>query len=97
MCCDRIDISEGIDVNKTSEPKECDICHRWYFLHKDFKFQPNVCNGYHYLLMMSMNLSNIAILNIKCSDYCCIIGQISKNEAINLMQNAYLTEKSGTL
>ena len=46
---------------------------------------------------MSMNLSNIAILNIKCSDYCCIIGQISKNEAINLMQNAYLTEKSGTL
>ena len=97
LCCDRIDISEGIDVNKTSEPKECDICHHWYFLHKDFKFQPNVCNGCHYLLMMSMNLSNIAILNIKCSDYCCIIGQISKNEAINLMQNAYLTEKSGTL
>ena len=24
---DRIDISEGIDVNKTSESKECDICH----------------------------------------------------------------------
>ena len=24
---DRIDISEGIDVNKTSLSKECDICH----------------------------------------------------------------------
>ena len=23
----RIDVSEGIDVNKTSESKECDICH----------------------------------------------------------------------
>ena len=28
---DRIDISEGIDVNKTSASKECDICHYWYF------------------------------------------------------------------
>ena len=44
--------------------------------------------------MMSMNLSNIAILNIKASDYGC---GISKNEAINLMQNTDLTEKSGTL
>ena len=24
---DRIDIFEGIDVNKTTESKECDICH----------------------------------------------------------------------
>ena len=45
---------------------------------------------------MSMNLSNIAILNIKGSDYCCIVGLISKNKAINVMQNADLTEKSGT-
>ena len=28
---DRIDVSQGIDVNKTSESKECDICHYWYF------------------------------------------------------------------
>ena len=27
--CDRIDVSEGIDVNKTSALKECDICHYW--------------------------------------------------------------------
>ena len=29
---DRIDVSEGIDINKTSESKECDICHYCYFL-----------------------------------------------------------------
>ena len=29
---DRIDISEGIDFNKTNLSKECDICHYWYFL-----------------------------------------------------------------
>ena len=46
---------------------------------------------------MSVNFSNIAILSIKGSDYCCIISLISKNEAINLLQNAYLTEKCETL
>ena len=44
-----------------------------------------------------MNLSYIAILNIKGSNYCCIISLISINEAINLMQNADLTKKSRTL
>ena len=47
--------------------------------------------------MMSMNLSNTAISNIKSADYCCIISKITKNEAINLMENVVLTEKSGTL
>ena len=67
---DRIDFSEGIDVNKTRESKECNICHYWDFLNKRFKFQINVCNGYHDLLMMSMNLSDIAILNIEGAGYC---------------------------
>ena len=89
---DRIDVSEGIDVNKTSESKECDICHYWYFLNGGFKFQPNVWNKNHDLLMML--LSNIAIVNIKSTDYCCIISGISKSEAINLMQNIDLTKKA---
>ena len=46
---------------------------------------------------MSVNLSDTAILNIKVSDYRCIISLISKNEAIDLLQNADLTEKSGSL
>ena len=94
---DRIDVSEGIHVNKTSASKECDICHRCYFLNSCFKFQQNVCNRCHDLLMTSLNLRDISILNIKVSDYCFIIGLITKNEAINLMQKADLTEKSGTL
>ena len=68
---DRIDVSEGIDVNKTSASKECDICHYWYFLYYSFKFQPIFCNRSHDLLMMSINLSDVAILSIKGSDYCC--------------------------
>ena len=89
---DRIDVSEEIDVNKTCASKDCDVCHYWYFLNFSSKFQPNVCNRCHDLLLMSVNLSNIAILNIKSSDYCCIISLISKNEATNLLQNADLTK-----
>ena len=73
---DKIDISEGIDVNRRSAPKECDICHYWYLLNHSFKFQPNICNRCHALLMC-MNLSDIAILNIKGSDDCCIISLIT--------------------
>ena len=47
--------------------------------------------------MISMNYSNIAILKIKNVDYRCIITGISKSEAINLMQDINLTEKSRTL
>ena len=43
----RIDVSEKIDVIKTSALKECHICHYWYFLNYSFKFQPNVCNRCH--------------------------------------------------
>ena len=70
---------------------------KWYFLNLSFKFQPNVCNRFHNLLMMSINLSDIAILNINGSDYHCIISLISKNKAIDLMENADLSEWSGTL
>ena len=82
---DRIDVSEGTDINKASELKECDICHYWYFLNYSFKFQPNVCNKCHDLLMMPTNLSNMAILNIKGVDYRSIVNGISKGQAINLM------------
>ena len=39
---DKIDVSEGTDINKTSASKECDVCRYWYFVDKGFKFQPYV-------------------------------------------------------
>ena len=76
-------IYEGIKVYKASTSKERNVCHYWYFLNYSFKFQPNVCNRCLDLLMISVNLSDIAILNMKGSDYRCIISVISKTEAIN--------------
>ena len=51
---DRIDFSEGIDINKTSASKECNICHYWYFFDKfDIRFSIFsifFCNGCHDLM-----------------------------------------------
>ena len=94
---DRIDNSEGFEVNKTRESKESDISHYWHFLNKGFKFQPNVCNWCYDLLMMSMNDRDIVILYIESVDYHSIISGISKSKAINLMQSIDLTQKSRTI
>ena len=47
--------------------------------------------------MISTNLSDIAIFKIENADYCCIITEISKSKAINVMQNIDLTERSKAL
>ena len=51
LCYNRIEIPDGINVNKTSEEKDRDICHYWYFLDKGFKFQPDVSKWVLIMLM----------------------------------------------
>ena len=53
---DRIDISEGIDVNKTDLSKECDICHYWYFNDVGFKYENYLCNESHDLMQKFIRL-----------------------------------------
>ena len=45
LAYERIDISDGIDVNKSYESKECMLCHYWYFLDKNFSYGPYLCDG----------------------------------------------------
>ena len=52
-----------------------------FVLGKAFQFQSYACSRCHDLVMVSMDLSDIAILNIKRIDYRCIISKISKSEA----------------
>ena len=60
--CEKIDVSEGINVNKTSASKECELCHYWLFKDIGFEFKEHVCNGCHDLLTTAYSLKNIAIL-----------------------------------
>ena len=45
------------------------------------------------IMMLGVNISDIAIINIKGVDYRCIIYGISKSEAINLLANYVLEER----
>ena len=61
----KIDVSEGIDENKTSASKEWELCHYWFFKDIGFKFEEHVCNKCHGLLTMVYSLKNITILSAK--------------------------------
>ena len=93
---DRINISEEIDINKTNASKECDICHYWYFLDKNFNYESYLCNGCHDLMQKAMNFNDVAIVSIKGNDYRIHFLYISKDDAINIMKNSNL-KKSGSL
>ena len=93
---EKIDVSEGVDVNKTSLSKEFMHCHFWYFKDVGFKFESPVCNGCHNVLMTAYELKNIAILNVKGIDFRCILRGISRNEGLRRLNNSVL-ENNGVL
>ena len=61
MYYNRIDLSEGIHVNKSIKLKECIMCHYWYFLDQGYKYEPEVSDGCRDTLVMAYELENIAI------------------------------------
>ena len=85
---ERINVSEGIDVNKTSESKECELCHYWFFKDVGLKFEEHLCNRCHHLLTMAYSLKNIEILSAKGATFRCFLMGISKNEAIKKLNNS---------
>ena len=89
---DRTDISEGIDLAKSNNSKERIICH-YFFFNNGFEFQDSVCNGYHDLSLLSVNISDIAIITAKNDNCHCIIHNISKSEANNLLKASLLEDR----
>ena len=85
----RIDVSEGIDVNKTNGSKKRDICHYWYFLDKSFKYEPYICNGCHHSMQKAMNVNDVAIASIKGSDCRIHFWYMSKDDAINIIKKIW--------
>ena len=73
MQYDRIDVSEGIYINKLSALKECMLYQYWYFKAVSYKLEPHVCNCCHDILMMAHELKHLPILNVNSVDYRCIL------------------------
>ena len=90
---EKIDVSEEINTNKTSASKESMLCHYWYFKDVGFKFEPHVCNKCHDVLMTAYESENIAILNVKGVHFRCILWGISRDEAVNRLNNSVLEDK----
>ena len=85
---DRIDFSEGIDVDKTDKSKKCMLCCYWYFLNKNFNYGPYLCDGCCNIMQSSNNSRNIAVVLIKKSTYRICFQDMNKREAKKLMTNS---------
>ena len=53
---EKIDVSEGIGINKANVTEECLLCHYWYFKYVGYKLEPHVGNKCHDLLMTAYEL-----------------------------------------
>ena len=82
---ERIDISDGIDVNNAYESKECTLCHYWYFLDKSFSYGPYLCDRSYNMTQKCNKPKNISIICIKKSVHRICFLFMSKREARKLM------------
>ena len=91
---DRIDISEGIDINKCEEKsRRCSLCKFYYFLDKNFKYGPYLCDGCYDMSMKQ----NVAIINHNGNYYRVNFAFMTEKDAYNLIKIAIIMGEKGTL
>ena len=95
---DRIDISEGIDINKCEETSvRCSLCNFYYYLNKNFSYGPFLCNGCYDMSLKAVSMHNLTIINHNGNHYRVNFAFVSKKYAYNLIKNATIIDKKGTL
>ena len=77
---DIINISKGIDINKTSDSQE------WYIFKINFRYQPIVCNDCYDLLQKYMRFKDMAVVTVRNNDYRIHFWYMTKIEAVNRMK-----------
>ena len=76
---DRIDISEGIDINKNEDTsRECSLCKFYYFLDKNFNYGPYLCDVCYDISLKSTSIQNLPIVYPGRNAYRVIFGFMSK-------------------
>ena len=87
----RINISESIDINKCEETsRKCSLCKFYYFLDKNFKYGPYLCDGCYDMSMKAVSMQNLAIINHNRNYYRVIFVFMTKKDASNLIKNAVI-------
>ena len=102
----KIDISEEIDFNKSSNSRECSLCHFWCFIdtfdelgirRKNFNYQKYLCDGCHDMSMKAVSIKNLAMVYSKGNAYRIHFWYMSKDDQISIIHNSNLIDKKGTL
>ena len=93
----KIDITEGIDLDKTNKSKKCMFCYYWYFLNKNFTYGPFTCDRCYNIVQRSTDFKNIAIVHIKKNTYRIYFKDISKHKAKKSMNKFGLIAKTGDI
>ena len=95
---DRIDLSEGIDVNKCEDTsRKCRLCQYYYFVNKNFNYQRYLCDGCYDMSMKANSMQNLAIIYHKGNAYRIDFVFMSKNGSFHLIKNSTVIDKKGTL
>ena len=90
---DEIDITEGIDLNKTNKSRECMFCHYWHYLNKNFSYGSFTCDGYNSIVQKILKI--LLLFTLKKTAYRVYFKDISKNKAKKLMNKFNLVGKTG--
>ena len=95
---DIIDISESIDIKKCKETsRECNLCKFCYLLDKNFNYGLYLCNGCYDMSLKAVSIKNLTIINHNENHYRVNFAFISKIDVYNLIKNAMIIDKKGTL
>ena len=93
---DRIDLSEGIDINKCEDTLiKCNLCQ--YFVFKNFNYRRRICDGCHDTSTEAISMQNIAIIYHDGHAYHVNFAFMSRIYAFNLMKKSVVIDKKGTL
>ena len=92
---DEIDITEGIDLNKTNKSKERMFCQYWYYLNKNFSYVPFTCDDC--LVQKSIDFKDIAIIYVKKLHTEFILKILVKIKQKKLMNKFNLFGKTGDI
>ena len=95
---DRINLSEGTDVNKCEDAsRKCSLCQYYYFVFKKFNHQRHICDGCHDISKKAISMQNIAIIYHDGHAYRVNLVFMSRNDAFNLIKKSIRVDKKGVL
>ena len=93
---DRIDTSEGIDVNKNKNiSRKCSLCK--FIMDQNFKYGPYICDGCYDMSMKANSMQKLAIVYYDENAYRFIFVFMIKKDAFNLIKNVVIIDKKRTL